>query len=557
MEKDKPLYEDSDDINLVEVLRINQRELERQNRELLQTKARLEESYEQYTGLYDFAPIGYCTLDKDGNVLQINLTGARMLGEEVDQLNNQSFLSFVAEEGREVFLEHHRLVLETDEKQTCEIKMCQKNGVEFYVQLDSMRVKGRGAPPMGYRTAIIDITRRKIMENALWESKQKNLAILNTIPDVILIQDKNGIYIDYHDQTVENPYISPKAFLGKKNSDIFPSSISHELNRMFQAALASGKIQTTDYSLPFGEILRHYETRMVRLGNDKVISIIRDVTEQRQAEKALQAAHDLLERRVAERTAEVESINIQLKAEIRERRRMEKVRSRTQRMETIGKLASGVAHEVRNPLNSIQAIMAVLNQELGDHKEFQSCSTHINFQVERLSRLMKDLLELGKQNTQEFQLIDNLPSLCQSTVGLWNHSHKKPTHKVTITSMKGADDAAIYGEMGKLQQVFINLLDNAAQHSKDGSEIRIELLSPSKKNIRIRVVDQGSGIKPENLPHVFEPFFTKRHAGTGLGLSIVKNVIDAHAGTIKIRNNEPPPGCHIEIMLPLADNSKN
>lgn len=544
--------EDSDEFSLIEILRMNQRELERQNTELRKTKGRLEDSHSEYSELYDFAPIGYCTLDHDFRIVQINLTGVSMLGGDRERLTNKSFLNFVCPQSRDTFSQHHLLVLQTDEKQTCEIKMVRLDGTEFYVQLDSMRVNGRGAPSLKHRTAITDITRRKIMENALRESKLKNLAILNTIPDIIFIQDKNGIYIDYHAQQGDNPYLHPKSFLGRRNKQILPSAIAEQLDNLFLKTLDAGKMQIAEFSLPANYILRFYETRLVRLGADKVLSIVRDVTEQKQAEKALQAAHDLLEKRVEERTQEIEEINEQLKMEIRERKKMEKVRARTQQMETIGRLASGVAHEVRNPLNSIQAIVAVLNQELGDHREFQACSSHINTQVERLSRLMKDLLELGRQNTQEFQKIDSIPALCQTAINLWKQSHKELTHKVTLTIMKGGDEASVCGDMGKLHQVFINLLDNAAQHSPKNSEIRMEILSSAKKAIRIRVVDQGTGIKPDDLPHVFEPFFTKRHAGTGLGLSIVKNIIENHGGDIKIRNNEPPPGCNTEIMLPVA-----
>ena len=101
----------------------------------------------------------------------------------------------------------------------------------------------------------------------------------------------------------------------------------------------------------------------------------------------------------------------------------------------------------------------------------------------------------------------------------------------------------------RLQQVFINLLENAAQHSPEG-EILLEILDPAEEMIRVRVVDQGSGISPENIEKVFDPFFTARKGGTGLGLSIVKHIVDSHGGVILIWNNDPPPGCTVEISLP-------
>lgn len=544
--------------SLIEALRKKQAELEKQNRELLETQARLEESRNKFSVLYDQAPIGYFSVDKEGRILEINRTGAVMLGDSRDRLINQPFLDFVAREFQDTFVFHYTEACESEGKLNCELKLVKKDGTEFYGYLESMSANHSGpAGNSSCRSTISDITQRKLMENALRESKLKNLAILNTIPDIIFIQDKEGVYIDYHARMQTIPSLNPKDFLGKRTRDVLPLSIAVPLDRLLKTTLDTGMIQEYEYSLPFGEYLRHYETRMVRLGEDKVLSIVRDITRSKQAEKALQAAHNMLERRVAVRTREIEEINVKLKKEIKERKRMEKKREKAQQMETIGQLASGVAHEVRNPLNSIQAIIAVLNQELGDHREFQNCSKHINDQVERLSRLMKDLLELGKQNKKEFIAIESIPALCRSAISLWNHSHKEPTHRVNLNHAEGAEKTVIMGDQGKLQQVFINLLDNAAQHSPKGSEITLEILNPTKKNIRIRVIDKGTGIKAENLPHIFEPFFTKRHTGTGLGLSIVTNIIENHSGTIKARNNDPLPGCTMEITLPVAEIKKN
>jgi len=548
----------NDEMSLIEALRKKQAELERQNRELRETQARLEESCNKFSELYDQAPIGYFSVDIEGRIFEINRTGAVMLGDSRDRLLNRPFLDFVAREFHDTFNIHHIAACESEGKLSCELKLVKKDGSEFYGYMESMSAKipgpGRGS---GCRSTISDITQRKLMENALRESKLKNLAILDTIPDIIFIQDKDGIYIDYHARMQSTPSLNPKDFLGKRTRDILPLAIAVPLDRLLKTTLDTGRIQEYEYSLPFGEYLRHYETRMVRLGDDKVLSIVRDITRSKQAEKALQAAHNMLERRVVERTAEIEEINIELKKEIRERKRMEKKREKTRQMETIGQLASGVAHEVRNPLNSIQAIIAVLNQELGDHREFQNCSKHINDQVERLSRLMRDLLELGKQNKKEFMPIESIPALCKSAVNLWNQSQKQPTHPVLLNHGEEAQEAVLMGDQGKLQQVFINLLDNASQHSPAGSEITLEILNPTKKTIHIRVTDRGTGIKAENLPRIFEPFFTKRHTGTGLGLSIVKNIIENHSGTIKARNNDPLPGCTIGITLPVTETKKN
>ncbi|MCP4215304.1 MAG: PAS domain S-box protein [bacterium] len=533
---------------------MDREELEQENRQLRESSARVMESHNKYFELYDMAPMAYLTVTKKGLISEINLTGANMMGAVRHRLLHRAFVNFVGEDYHEACKSHYREVFRTGEKQTCELKLERKDGSSFIGHLESACVYSYGTYQTDKcRTTISDITLRKRMEDALRESKLKNLAILNTIPDVILIQDNGGIFIDYHAANVDNPVIAPKEFLGKRAEEVLPLAIAGPLNQLFKKTLETGKIHAYDYSLPHGELLRFYETRMVRLGGDKVLSIVRDITRQKQAERALQSAHNMLEKRVAERTAEVREINRQLKLEIRERKKMEKKRQKEQRMETIGRLASGVAHEVRNPLNSIQAIIAVLNQDLADNKEFQSCSTHINTQVKRLAQLMKDLLELGKEKRQEEHNVLSLHELCRSAITLWKQTHRKKANPTVFEFAPGTENINIKCDQGKLQQVFVNLMDNASQHSPKNAEIKIEILEPLRKYVRIQVADSGTGIKSEHLSQVFEPFFTKRHTGTGLGLSIVKHIVENHSGLIKVKNNDPLPGCTFEISLPRED----
>jgi signal transduction histidine kinase len=106
-------------------------------------------------------------------------------------------------------------------------------------------------------------------------------------------------------------------------------------------------------------------------------------------------------------------------------------------------------------------------------------------------------------------------------------------------------------DSSRLQQVLLNLLENAAQHSPEGSEIQIIVSNPKGITVRIHIVDQGTGLSAENFQKVFEPFFTTRKRGNGLGLSLAKNTILAHGGKIGVKNNDPSPGCTIEISLPV------
>jgi signal transduction histidine kinase len=105
----------------------------------------------------------------------------------------------------------------------------------------------------------------------------------------------------------------------------------------------------------------------------------------------------------------------------------------------------------------------------------------------------------------------------------------------------------------KMQQVIVNLIDNAFIHGQKEQVIHITVEKNDDEYICIRVVDSGKGIDSKNLRKVFEPFFTTSRSGTGLGLSIVNHIVKNHGGNVSIRNNDPPPGVTVMIRLPLAE----
>ena len=217
----------------------------------------------------------------------------------------------------------------------------------------------------------------------------------------------------------------------------------------------------------------------------------------------------------------------------------------------MGKWLPGVAHEVRNPLNAILAITEALFQDIGDNAEYKPFLDHIRTQVERLSRLMGDLLDLGKPLQPSSLHHECLPSICAATMDLWKQTPLSKTHKVRLVLPSENTNLSVIADGPRLQQVFLNLLENAAQHSPEGSEILFTVSNPRGITARIHIIDQGTGVLPENSEKVFEPFFTTRKRGNGLGLSLAKNTVLAHGGNIVIKNNDPLPGCTVEISLPV------
>jgi len=178
---------------------------------------------------------------------------------------------------------------------------------------------------------------------------------------------------------------------------------------------------------------------------------------------------------------------------------------------------------------------------------------HMRTQVDRLTALMNDLLELGKPVEQSKLRTEPLTEIVAISVDAWKQS-KHGKGREVLSSLAGpAEGTYILADAKKLQQVFINLLDNAAQHSPEGSPVRIEVPPPAGGKAEVRVVDQGAGIPADILPRVFDTFFTTRRGGTGLGLSIVKHIIEKHGGAISLANNDPQPGCTVSVVLPVLE----
>lgn len=229
----------------------------------------------------------------------------------------------------------------------------------------------------------------------------------------------------------------------------------------------------------------------------------------------------------------------------------------SQQMRMMGQLTSGVAHEVRNPLNSIIAITEALFKEIGDNTEFQEYLEHIRKQVDRLSNLMQDLLDFGRPGKKSDLQPISIGSVIFDTVNSWKHASVYKKHKVRIVESPGIREWYINADKDRIQQVFYNLIDNSCDHSPEEQDILISVDRGEDSNLLVKVADKGGGVSPEHLPNIFDPFFTTRKKGMGLGLSIVKNIIELHGGNIAAYNNDPSPGLTVEISLPLVDNNRN
>ena len=173
------------------------------------------------------------------------------------------------------------------------------------------------------RSYVIDVTQRKLTEIALRSSEAQNRALLNAIPDLILRISTDGTYLDYIPAKNSEMLASSSQMLGKNEYEVMPHQVAQQRMHYVELALSTNQPQIFEYKLPIQGEIRVEEARIVVSGKDEVLAIVRDITERKQIEALLQQAHDELEIRVAQRTAQLSQANEQLRQEISDRTKAE------------------------------------------------------------------------------------------------------------------------------------------------------------------------------------------------------------------------------------------
>ena len=229
----------------------------------------------------------------------------------------------------------------------------------------------------------------------------------------------------------------------------------------------------------------------------------------------------------------------------------------TDKLATVGELAAGAAHEIRNPLTSIRSTIQYLQKDLPEEKK--QLVDGIIEEVDRIDQVIRGLLSFSK--TAEFQMTDiDIQDVLNQTVLLLDSELRN--HSIDIRKKYTASNRQIIGDAAHLKQVFLNVLLNSIQAMPGGGILTITVsdnsanhtLDDGKDVLCIGIADTGPGIPEQNLQKVFDPFFTTKELGTGLGLSISYGIISRHGGEIEIKNaaegNES--GTTVTVRLPTS-----
>jgi signal transduction histidine kinase len=286
----------------------------------------------------------------------------------------------------------------------------------------------------------------------------------------------------------------------------------------------------------FGDVAAEFNRMVERL---QATTVSKDALER--SERRLRRMVRRLRREIADR--------IQSEGE---RARLESSLRRAETMSAMGALVAGVAHEVRNPLFAIQSVLDAMEARFGERTDLQRYFPVLRDEAGRLTRLMQELMEYGKPPNRELNpgpIAEILFEAIRYNEGLAATTGVRLVGRIPdcLPPVRLARD--------RLLRVFQNLLENAIQHSRPNDEVVLEsrvLGTNGQQWIECLVADSGPGFQPDDLPHLFQPFFSRRRGGTGLGLSIVHQIAQEHGGEI-LAANRPEGGALMIVRLPACD----
>jgi len=233
--------------------------------------------------------------------------------------------------------------------------------------------------------------------------------------------------------------------------------------------------------------------------------------------------------------------------DLTELRRLEAASRRSERLATVGQLAAGVAHEIRNPLASISGSIELLRQAPVASDDDRTLMAIVHREIQRLNLLIGDLLDYA--NPRPPQRVDfDLGVLVEETLQV---ARADAAFAQVTMAMQVDRPLPVHADPAKLRQVLWNLLRNAADAAAAGGKHVHVDAHRSFDATRITVTDDGPGIAADQLAHIFDPFFTTKSKGTGLGLAICHAIVAEHDGHIDV-SSEPGKGTQMEVILPRA-----
>ena len=224
----------------------------------------------------------------------------------------------------------------------------------------------------------------------------------------------------------------------------------------------------------------------------------------------------------------------------------------TEKLSALGRMAAGIAHEINNPLGGILLYSTNLLKKVPKEGPFREGLEIIIQETMRCKIIIQDLLEFSREKEPE-KTFANINNIIEKTLSMLENEFR--LHHIRVEKLLSSGMPDIFVDVNQMHQVFVNLLLNAVEAIQEQGVITVRSQrDPAKKCVRVDATDTGCGIPEENMPKIFEPFFSTKAKGTGLGLAVSYRIIRNHQGDIQV-SSQPGQGTRFTIEIPLLQNA--
>jgi PAS domain S-box-containing protein len=517
---------------LIHELEVHQIELEMQNAELRQAQEESELSRNKYTELYDFAPVGYFTFDASGVIREVNLTGAQLLGIERLLLANKHFSVFIADaDGREIFINHLRTVLQKQGMQRCEIRLIAKDGTMIHSQLQSVKVDTIESKDGNILSSIVDGTIAKQLETEIRDAMKYAENIVETVrePLVVLSSDlkilsaNHSFYDTFkvtHGKTIGNFIYD----IGNRQWDIPKLQVLVEEILPHDTVINDYEVE---HDFPgIGRKIFLLNARQIlrkNIGSRVILMAMEDIT----ARKQVEAEQAQLDQILQEKNTELESAK--LAAEKANRAKSE--------------FLSSMSHELRTPLGAILGFAQLMESGSPQPTPAQKRS------IDQILKAGWYLLELINEILDLSLIESGKLSLSLEPVSLAEVMHEcevmvepqAQKHGIGVLFTCLDTSYVVNADRTKVKQLLLNLLSNAIKYNTPDGKVTVTCALSPPDSIRISVCDTGDGLAREQLDQLFQPFKrlgqkASTEEGTGIGLVVCKRLVELMGGVIGVES---------------------